>query len=805
MYKVYLAVGNEGVEKYIKSQKPLLEKMLNDTVNFVGVTVYKEGALQGIKDYHPDVVVLREGLQGNIDILDLIYKIRLESSNTRVIFITKTREVGDAFLAATVQMGVYDLIVGDKISVKDLLKKIVHPTKFIDVAHYIPKITVDERTSKTVFSAPNVDELVKQRVDEILEQREEEAAAANPSQVETQTSAASKLNPFKKPVDVGKPEQPVAPVQSVNTEVPPQTPYTDESEPVAISPVSPIQLEVEKTEEIVEEPPIQTPVPICPIAENDDDEPFDLDEAPITEELKPNPIMLDTQKVEEVSEPTVMQPLQIPVEKEPEPRRVAPIVIEDDEEDEEINIDTPVASTPITTPPVTVPDFGNNIQNSTFEDDEDEELPSFIPPMVAPIADSKPPINLEVEKPAAVPPAINVDIGKSEIPETPQYDNWQTPANSGPAFNPAPAFVPINPVTPISQAAPIAGAMAAGAVGGAVIAGMMQDNEYSEPSRITPTETTSEPIQNPYVLEPLVKPQKTEQKNTTSKKGFSLFKKKNGQKTVPAQIITFWGAGNGVGNSQIAFNAAISLANQGYHVLYADLNDKFSAIESMMQLGFEDLGIDTMLNNIEQGKNDKVGHAISSIAKILPFTDKRDFLYKTYTSMPSSLNFAFFSQHCFEHRTGIQYNVELIRDLNMMWLMDFGYDIIILDAPADATNRLTQLALAYANKVFITLNQDKTVLSRMLKQMKYLSHHRISIREKSYYIVNKFENNAFSYNNLQNFISMNLEYEKLELLSIPNLSKDFVNSIYNGTPIIFSCKNKELQKTIGDIVTLIES
>ena len=74
MYKVYLAVGNEGVEKYIKSQKPLLEKMLNDTVNFVGVTVYKEGALQGIKDYHPDVVVLREGLQGNMDILDLIYK-----------------------------------------------------------------------------------------------------------------------------------------------------------------------------------------------------------------------------------------------------------------------------------------------------------------------------------------------------------------------------------------------------------------------------------------------------------------------------------------------------------------------------------------------------------------------------------------------------------------------------------------------------------------------------------------------------------------------------------------------------------
>ena len=201
MYKIYLAVGNEGVENYIKSQKPLLEKMLNnDTVNFVGATVYKEGALQGVKDYHPDVIILREGLQGSLDILDLIYKIRLESSNTRIIFITKTRQTGDALLAESVHLGVYDLIVGDKISVKDLLKKIVYPNKFVDVAHFVPRITVDEKTNKRIFAAPDVDALVKQRVEEILHAQElAREAEAEAARLAAEQASTEEVKPIDEP------------------------------------------------------------------------------------------------------------------------------------------------------------------------------------------------------------------------------------------------------------------------------------------------------------------------------------------------------------------------------------------------------------------------------------------------------------------------------------------------------------------------------------------------------------------------------------------------------------------------------
>ena len=701
MYKVYLAVGNEGVEKYIKSQKPLLEKMLNDTVNFVGATVYKEGALQGVKDYHPDVIILREGLHGSLDILDLVYKIRLESSNTRIIFITKTREVGDAFLATSVQLGVYDLIIGDKISVKDLLKKIVYPTKFIDVAHYIPKVTVDEKTNKKIFSAPDVDALVKQRVEEI----------AVPVMQEQQMVNENKTAPIQ--IDTSKDEPPINILKD-----------TEDSKVIVKEVDNGLEPELVAT---------YTDPSITPIA-------------PVSIENSLSGLNFQKENMQETSAPIVVQPV-----------------------------------------------------NEDLEDDFSE-----LPPTIAPIAISTEKIETQPE--TYIPQTPIVDINKNEPTGfNPNFNTEKNNVNENiPPIHTMPEVPPVVPVVPVIPVVPTVEPQEQSY--SAPVSQPMQEAEapknIGDIRPIQPIDGIPIPTQNPYTVGS--NPSQTIN-DITSKKGFTLFKKKSNQKTIPAQIITFWGGSNGVGNSQIAFNTAIALANKGYHVIYVDLNEHFSAVESMMQLGFEDLGIDTMLNNIENNRTDKVGHAIGSVAKILPFTDKRDFLYKTYTNMPSSLNFAFFSQHCFEGRTGVHYDIERLKDLNLMFLMDFGYDVIILDAPADVKNRATQLALAYANKVFVTLNQDKTVLSRTLKQMKYLSYNRINVRDKSYFVINRFENCDFSYNNLSNFIAMNLQYERLEMLSIPNLSKEFINSIYNGMPVILSTKNKELLKTINDVVALIES
>jgi len=51
-------------------------------------------------------------------------------------------------------MGIYDLVIGNKVDAKEMLKKIIFPNKFADVAHFAPKPKVDEKTNKVLYEAP---------------------------------------------------------------------------------------------------------------------------------------------------------------------------------------------------------------------------------------------------------------------------------------------------------------------------------------------------------------------------------------------------------------------------------------------------------------------------------------------------------------------------------------------------------------------------------------------------------------------------------------------------------------------------
>lgn len=655
MYKVYLAIGNSDVEDYIKTRRPVLEQQLKDTVNFVGTTVYKEGALQGVKDYHPDLLLLRESLQGTIDILDLIYKIRMESPKTRVILITKQRDAGDAFLAAVVQYQIYDIFIGDKLNIRELLKRIVYPANFAAVAHLVPKINIDSQ-GQMIYQAPDIEALVQQRLEQILAEK----AVAETSDIEKDSTQEVIAN--NKTAEI---------VSEENQELKTDTLSENLVESVTSEVI--MESEIEQTK-IVEKNDEQTLKPA-----NDVEDDLNTDSKPIL------PII-------DFNDPDFLKNLNLP----------------DDDELSEVII--PVR------------------RQAVVVETKDEEIESIF----------------TSEK--------KLDDTPIELPTSPLFPD-------------------------------------------------------KEPEKLH---------QNPYTSETYTPTDN--KKNTPSKKGgFSLFKKKAAVKTISRQIITFWGAANGVGNSHIAFSTAITMANQGYHVIYIDLNDRFSAIESMTQLGFEDVGLETMLQNVpkhepnkemsinEKNVLTKFGMGIGTVSKILPFTDKRDFLYKTYSNMPTSLSFAFFSQNRFSRKTGTEYNIEFLKEVNLLLSTEFGYDIIILDAPADVTNRATQLALAYSNKVFTTMTQDKTTLNKLFHDMKFLAQNRLNIRDKCYFIVNKFENTNFTYNNLANTIAMNLQFESVNLLTIPNMSKEFINAIYTGIPIIMSTKNKEFIKIINDIAALIES
>lgn len=482
MIKIYLAMGHKDLENFIINHKPLLEKELKDSIEFVGRAVYREATLQGVKDIKPDILMLRESLQGKLNISDLIYDIKVSSSKTRIIVLTGDRSIGDPFLASLVNWGVYDLLIGNKVNTKELLKSIVYPKEFSDVAMYAPKATINENTNQVVY------------------------------------------------------EQPIIPTQKVETK---------------------------------------------------EEEQFD-------------------RKIEQA---TATKPIKI------------------------------------------------------------------------------------------------------------------------------------NEVNPIKK-------------------------------------------------------EKPKQKK-------SLFGRKIEPKTINQQIVTFVGGSEGVGNSHIAFNTAVNLANEGFNILYMDLNNKHSAMDTIFQLGYEDIGLDKALEATDNQDYETIEQCIGTIPKALSVISKRDYLYNTYIKLPTTLNFMFFSQLCMNGQVNVVASLPKFQKLMQMLLRDFHFDVIILDAPANMRNPLTQMSIMYAEKLFFTVTQDNSVLASLIKGTRVLDNKNIMFKNKMNIIINKFEKCDFSSKNVYQSLSGNLDYDSFPIYTMPNLNREFISASFNAMPILLVSKNKELQKTFSDIKQII--
>lgn len=151
--RVYMAIGMKGMEDFIKQQ-------LRNEYQFVGEAIYREQVVRNAIHARPDIIILRETLNGSKNILDIVYELRLQLPDTRIIFLASDRKPGDPLLAELVSNGVYDFLTGNQISAPDLINLIREPNKFSDVAMYRPKARVNEQTKEVLYDAP-VKEVVK--------------------------------------------------------------------------------------------------------------------------------------------------------------------------------------------------------------------------------------------------------------------------------------------------------------------------------------------------------------------------------------------------------------------------------------------------------------------------------------------------------------------------------------------------------------------------------------------------------------------------------------------------------------------
>ncbi|TCJ98286.1 UNVERIFIED_ORG: cellulose biosynthesis protein BcsQ [Anoxybacillus amylolyticus] len=152
MQKILLAIGFRQLEEYLKKQ---LKEFL-----FVGETVYREGILRAIGQKKPDIVIIRETLEGSQDILSILYEIRAKYPKVRIVFLAGNRKPGDVLLSTVVSYGIYDVLYGDKIRAQDIIQIVRNPNEYVHVQHLQPKVMLDETRNQVLYDAPDIEQRV---------------------------------------------------------------------------------------------------------------------------------------------------------------------------------------------------------------------------------------------------------------------------------------------------------------------------------------------------------------------------------------------------------------------------------------------------------------------------------------------------------------------------------------------------------------------------------------------------------------------------------------------------------------------
>lgn len=150
MKKILLAVGHKQLEDYLKLQ-------LENEYEFIGTVVYKEGILNAVKQKNPDIVIVRETLPGNSNIMSIIYEIRANFQNVRIIFLAGNREPGDELLATLVSYGIYDILYGENIPAQQIISLVKKGNLYKDVKHLQPVPLLDEKRNKMLFKPPKAE------------------------------------------------------------------------------------------------------------------------------------------------------------------------------------------------------------------------------------------------------------------------------------------------------------------------------------------------------------------------------------------------------------------------------------------------------------------------------------------------------------------------------------------------------------------------------------------------------------------------------------------------------------------------
>lgn len=119
--------------------------------------VHSATHIDGLEDvcarYRPQVLVISEGLAGNMNFLELVRRLKMTIRGMQIVVLAKPRVPGDAFLTGLVMYGVYDFIASGQMSPDAVADLIVHPRDVQEISAYVPAVNIEQNGAQFSFSA----------------------------------------------------------------------------------------------------------------------------------------------------------------------------------------------------------------------------------------------------------------------------------------------------------------------------------------------------------------------------------------------------------------------------------------------------------------------------------------------------------------------------------------------------------------------------------------------------------------------------------------------------------------------------
>ena len=256
--------------------------------------------------------------------------------------------------------------------------------------------------------------------------------------------------------------------------------------------------------------------------------------------------------------------------------------------------------------------------------------------------------------------------------------------------------------------------------------------------------------------------------------------------TGDGNVIAFMGTKHGVGNTTVAMNTAIAMANCGFKTLYIEVNRQFPMVNEFFEFSNIVRGLDTALSALQRN-NSKL--AAQCIIKPHGIVTKKRALSKVYHRLSGPLHFLLYSNDFLikcKDGTAPYFTEREFKDLIYFLVMQERYSYIILDIqPDDQPSINTFLCSAYhVNQLVLTMTQDPHSITTAGFMITALARSRNpSLIRNAEFVVNQFSpGNKMSISRISDFL--HLPTNRLQKISLD--SKGYMDSSFSAVPYILS-------------------